>query len=104
MVEFSSELDYVESCTTMKAKIVAIDAIIDKLLVTSLRSVGNDDISEYWLDDGQTKIKTIYRSSTQASSAINIFERIKQRYVNRLNGRSVRLMDSQSFNGNPSNR
>lgn len=104
MVEYTSEGIYLDSCTTNQAKVVAIDAIINSLMASAASNAGNAGISEYWLDDGQTKIKKVYRSSSSIFDAIKDFERLKQMYVNRINGRMVRLVDGKNFIGNINGR
>jgi hypothetical protein len=89
---------YVQSQTTLQAKIIAIDAIIQALEDSALLIAGGGDaVSEYQLNDGQTIIKQVYRGSAAISKAINDYEIIKQLYVNRLNGRVVRSIDSKNF-------
>ena len=81
----------------MCEKIEKIDAIIAALEDTALQSAGNDNIEEYWLDDGQSKIKTSYKGTDQIFKSIIAFERMRQIYVNRLNGFVVRMVDSRSL-------
>lgn len=100
MVVFDSAAIYIESATTVKAKIVRIEAIITALETTALKAAETGNISEYSLDDGQTKIQTMYRNPMEVQRSIEAFEMIKQRYINQLNGRVMRLVDSQSFNRN----
>ena len=97
MVTFDTCGLYIESCATIEAKIVAIDAIISALELQALTSAGSDGVSEYQLNDGQTIIKQIYRGSASISKAINDYETIRQRYINRLNGRVFRAVDSKNF-------
>lgn len=97
MVLYDSAKIYIESCTTLEAKIAGINLILDALESTALEAAGKGDVTEYSLDDGQTKIKTVYRSPMEVANAITAFETIKQRYVNKLNGRVVRMIDSKSF-------
>jgi len=97
MIYYDSCGIYVQSKTTLLDKIAAIDAIIDMLESTALTMAGNDNIQEYSLNDGQTIIKTIYKGSVGIASAIDDFERIRQRYVNRLNGRMHRAVDGKNF-------
>jgi len=97
---FSSEREYIDSKSTLAAKIAAIDTIINTLLSTAAESAVNDGISEYWLNDGQTQIKTIYRSMTQVEASIQKFIRLKNIYVNQYTGRVSILMDRKNFNGN----
>lgn len=81
----------------MCEKIEKIDAIISALEDTALQSAANDNIDEYWLDDGQSKIKTSYKGTDQIFKSIIAFERMRQIYVNRLNGFVVRMVDSRSL-------
>lgn len=89
---------YIESFTQLSDKITAINRVIDALETSALNiAAGGDSVQEYQLNDGQTIIKEVYRSSAQIANAINAFEAIKQRYVNRLNGRVIRGVDSKNF-------
>jgi len=97
MVEYSSSAIYVQSCTTTEAKIAAIDAVIDALFLASLSAAGNSDLTEYYLDTGQTKVTCKYRGVKEISNAIDAFESIRQRYVSRLNGRQVRHIPEQNL-------
>jgi len=99
MIRYDSEGLYLESATTAQAKIAACDAIIDKLLILSATAADGDNIQEYSLNDGQVIIRTLYRSSKQIADAINGFEKIRQRYLARINGRVVRLVDEKNLIG-----
>lgn len=100
MTVYESEAIYIESRKTLRAKIAAINAIIAALEAQALTAAGGEAIQEYWLDDGQTKIKTVRRTSQQIAQSILAYEQIKQRYVNSLNGRVFRLVDGKNFNNN----
>lgn len=95
-VIFQSETLFIDSATDMEAKIVKIDLIIEALLDLSLTAVGKQDIVEYTLDDGQTKIRTEFRGMSAILRAITDYEKLRQMYFNRLNGRTFRLVDSKS--------
>lgn len=97
MVVFDSECIYVDSKTTISAKITALDNIIGALMTTALKAASTGNLEEYSLDDGQTKIRTMYRSVDQIEKAITSFEKIRQMYINRLDGRMVRLIDGKNF-------
>jgi hypothetical protein len=97
MVIYNSASIYIDSATSLRDKITRIDAIISALETTSLRAAAGEDVEEYWLDDGQTKIKTITRGLDKITASIQAFERLRQMYINRLNGRMVRLNDSRNF-------
>lgn len=98
MVEYSSCGFYVTSASTTQDRITRINAIIDMLLTSALTSAGTSGTSEYWLDDGQVKIKEVFRSTDAVLNAIQSFEKLKQMYINDLNNASmVRLVDSKNF-------
>ena len=97
MATFETITIYLETATNLKDKLAKIDAIITVLEAAALKGAEGADIDEYWLDDGQTKIKNIFRDPNQIINAILRYERIRQMYLNRLNGRSFRLVD---FNSN----
>lgn len=100
MVVYDSADIFIETAKSLKDKIIKIDLVLDALMGTALKSAANANISEYWLDDGQTKIKTVYTSTTSVMQSIKSFETIKQMYINQLNGRVVRLVDSKNFTRN----
>lgn len=83
--------EYVESKPDILSKIKAIQNVIDAMELTLLDSVGSANYSEYQLDDGQMKVKTTYRSPKDVTAGITELEKLKQRYVNRYNGRCVVL-------------
>lgn len=97
MVVYKSADIYIETATSLRDKITKIDAIITALTATALKSAATDNITEYRLDDGQTKIETIYKGTDAIFKSIHAFEKIKQMYINQLNGRSMRLVDSKNF-------
>lgn len=99
-VTYDSADIFIQSATTLEAKIAKIDAIITALEDVALTAAGNDNISEYELNDGQVKIKTAYRGAAAVLKSIMDFEKIRQMYVNRLNGRVVRMVDGKNFTGN----
>lgn len=97
MVEFDSSKVYIELASTIEEKISRIDSIINALLLSAVDAASNDGISEYWLDNGQTKIKTVYRSTAAIYSSIEAFKKLKEYYINQNNGRVFRLVDSKNF-------
>lgn len=97
MVVYDSAAIYIDGATSIKDKIVRIDSIINALLITAAESASTDNIEEYQLDDGQTKIKTIYRGTDAIFKSIKSFETLREMYRNKLNGRVFRLVDSKSF-------
>jgi hypothetical protein len=97
MVVYDSAAIYIDSCASNEAKIAAIDNIINTLMTTAATAAADQNITEYTLNDGQTQIKASYRSVDSIFNSINSFEKLKQMYINRLNGRVVRLVDGKNF-------
>lgn len=97
MVIYSSADKYIESCTTVRAKIAAIEAIQAALLSSALKAAAKGSVSQYSLNDGQTIISATYRNASEIHKSWRAFESIKQIYVNQLNGRGVRLVDGKNF-------
>ncbi len=96
---FTSAREYIDSCSSNRARITAIDNVIAALIAQSATAAAGDDIQEYWLNDGQTQIKTIYRGASNISRAILQFERLKNYYESKLVGRTTILVDSKNFRG-----
>lgn len=97
MVVYDSASLFIETATKLCDKLVKVEAIIDALYVVAADSATNDGINEYWLDDGQSKIKTVYNSTKDVMKSIEAFEMLANKYRNKLNGRVARLVDSKSF-------
>lgn len=103
MVIYTSFEQYVQSATTIQAKLAKIDAIIDVLLTTALVSAGSDNTQEYSLDDGQSKVSTIYKGTDGVMKSIAAFEKLRDYYKTKLDnntGRVVQLVDRRNFKGN----
>lgn len=99
MITYDSTDIYIQSATTLRAKIVRIDAMIVALEDTVLKAVGTGNVEDYSLDDGQVRIKTTYRNTEEVIKSITDLETIRQMYVNRLNKRHFRLVDGKNFTG-----
>lgn len=103
MVIYESAFCYINSTTNIYDKIVKLDAIIYKLLETAMTAAEDDNISEYSLDDGQTKIRSVYKGADAVLRSIDGFEKIRNRYVTQYNrvhtGSIFRLIDSKNLIG-----
>ena len=102
MVEYVSCGIYLESSTSLKDRITktlqVINALENQRLSAALDG-SKSNIKEYSLDDGQTKIKTVYRDLVEINNAIIALEKELERMYNKLNGRMVRLTDGKNFKG-----
>lgn len=88
---------YIQSKTTLKAQIAAMDQIILALNAAILRAATGEDVTEYQLNDGQTIIKQINRGVNAMTKSLMAIESLRQLYINRFNGRVFRLVDSKNF-------
>lgn len=94
---YSKASDYLGTLTSIKAKIAAIDSIIDTLMLTAAEAAGNDNFTKYELNDGQTIIKCEYKGVDSIMKSIQAFRRLRIMYINDSNGRAFRLVDYQSI-------
>ena len=92
---------YIASRTSLQAKIAAIDVIIENniMLMGSQTLAQAGGTNMYELDDGQVRIKVIYRSVNDILATNAGLEKMQQMYINRLNGRRVVLRDASTFRG-----
>lgn len=84
---------YVDSATSLVDRINRIDAIIDALILQQATAAPNSNIASYQLNDGQTVINTSYSSVEMISRAIEGYEKLRARYLMRLNGNGTILRD-----------
>lgn len=88
MATYCSETVYVYSVTDLEARLTRIDTVITALEQAMIDSgASSSGISGYSLDDGQTKINTTYRDVGAIAESISKWELIRERIINKLNGR-----------------
>ena len=100
MVVYSNEFDFIQQCPSRQDKIKAIEAIQDTLILQMAKGALTSDKTSYTLNDGQTQISVNYRSVEEMQKMWDSLERIKNKYINSITGRIVRLVDSKNLNGN----
>lgn len=98
MEYYDSAAIYVNTSTDLCDKITNIEAVQAALLVAAMNAADNDHIQEYSLNDGQTIIRTEYRGVDAIMKSYNAWERIKQQFINQLNGRVFKMVDGKSIN------
>ena len=101
-VYFTSTRQYILSANSIADKIAAIDKVIEALflLMTDPEVIEKQYISEYSLDDGQTKIRAVYRGVQGITQTIDALNKMRIYYVNQQTGRRFRLIDGRNFTGN----
>ncbi len=90
---------YLDSATDAMDKIARYDAIINGLITAAQRATANEDVEEYFMDDGQQKIRYRYRTASDAFKAIINFKRLRYEEHARLFGRTRRLVPQRNFIG-----
>lgn len=83
---------FFESKSKLIGKIATYDLLIEGLEQAMLASVESGHLVQYELDDGQIKVRTMYRSVKDLTDAMNGFIKLRQYYINKANGRSIRLV------------
>lgn len=86
-----------QSAKKLKEKLAKIDAVTDSLLTTAMKAALTGDTVEYSLDDGQMVTKQTFRNVEDIEKAITAFEKLRNMYSSRLNGRVRRIVDSKNF-------
>lgn len=78
--------EYIESRASLDAKITAINALIDAMLLNTIDTISDSGTMSYSMDDGQMKITTQFRSTTDVTNGIRSLEKLKQMYIGRRDG------------------
>lgn len=96
-----TEYEYIIDSANLKIRYDRIQAIIAALETQQLLVAGMSDALSYSLDDGQTRISTTYRSSSDIAAAIKNYEQISERILAKITGtRIIRLADAGTIQGN----
>lgn len=95
MAIFLTVIDFIRCSTDTTDKIARIDAIIEALEDSMLAGALKANIEEYSLDDGQTKIKTVFRDVKSIEGAITALTRRKNRLINNCVGYRYGLQDGK---------
>ncbi|MCH9620991.1 MAG: hypothetical protein S4CHLAM20_04050 [Chlamydiia bacterium] len=88
---------YLETATSLKDKLKKYDALISAMYTSAEKAALNGDIDEYSLDDGQTKIRNIYRSPEDLIKAIKALEQLRQIVHGKICGNVTVLRDCNSL-------
>lgn len=85
--QFYTISQYIENGTDLYSRIVNINNLINALELKLLESIDSAIYDEYEMHDGQMRVKTKFRSIADVQKGLDSLEMLKQRYVNRYNGR-----------------
>lgn len=84
--------EYVECKSKIIGKIATYDLLIESMEKAMLEATVSGHLNQWELDDGQMKVRSMYRSPAQLNTAIRGLESLRQIYINRHNGRGTRLV------------
>ncbi len=91
---------FINAATELQERVINIKLVMRALRAQRLAAALDPSMSgilEYQLDDGQTKIRTVYRSLSEINTSMNVLERELQDCYNQLNGRITRSVDSKNL-------
>jgi len=94
---YDNPAEYIKAAPDVIARINRLTAVIEALENCSLNAASNGEISSYSFNDGQSDIKTSYTSITEISNSIEMFEKIRERLINRAQGRLTILRDADTL-------
>jgi hypothetical protein len=91
--------EYLDSQCGVDGQIAAIRLLINKniLLIAATIDGAGSNISNYELDDGQVRIKTMYRSVTDITNANDALQKMLNLFLAQRDGRCTTLRDRSSF-------
>lgn len=94
---YNSVADYLQSAEDMKDRIKKIDTVIAGMYLALEKAIASGHIQEYHIDDGQSRIRTIYRSVPDIEKGILGFEKLRVLYESKLGGRVINLRDHNAI-------
>lgn len=89
--------EYVQSKESYESKIVAIEALIDAMMINALDTIEDSGTASFSMDDGQMKVTTDFRSMSEITKGIHSLDSLKQMYINRRNGHIVVLRGRKNY-------
>lgn len=89
---FMTISEFVECKSKLIGKVATYDILIQKFEEAILAGAESGHILQYEMDDGQMKVRTQYRNMKDMTEAMNGLIKIRQYYINKANGSSIRLV------------
>ena len=90
---------YIESASSRVDQIQKIDNIINCLIDTAIRAATGEDVEDYSIDDGQAKIRNVYRGTEEIAISIERMKSLKNILIKDVNGYIFQLKDHNSLRG-----
>lgn len=90
--DYMTIVQYVECKSKIIGKIATYDLLIESMEKTLLEATVSGHLNQWELDDGQMKVRSMYRSVDQLVNGMQGLRKIRQDYINQYNGRGIRLV------------
>ncbi len=90
-IEYLTISQYIESKSKLIGKIATYDLLISGMENAILEATVSGHLVQYELDDGFMKVRSQYRSIGDMTKGLEGLEMLRQRYINRYNGRTTVL-------------
>lgn len=90
--EFTSVSAYFECKSKLIGKIATYDLLIESHEKAMIEGATSGHLLQYEMDDGQMKVRVQYRNMKDMTDAMNNLIKLRQYYINKANGRSIRLV------------
>lgn len=90
--EYMTIPQYIECKSKLIGKVATYDILIESMESALLEATVSGHLSEYEMDDSMMRVRTRYRSINDMQNALNGLRRIRQDYINKINGRVTRLV------------
>lgn len=86
-IEYMTIPQYIECKSKLIGKVATYDILIESMEAALLEATVSGHLAEYEIDDSMMRVRTRYRSITDMGNALNGLIRIRQYYINKINGR-----------------
>lgn len=90
--EYTSISTYFECKSKLIGKIATYDLLIEAFEKAMMEGATSGHLLQYEMDDGQMKVRVQYRNMRDMTEAMNGLIKMRQYYINKANGRSIRLV------------
>lgn len=91
-IEYMTIDQFFESKSKLIGKIATYDLLIEGMEKAILESTVSGHLIQYELDDGQMKVRSMFRSTKDMIGSMEGLIKLRQYYINKHNGRVTRLV------------
>lgn len=85
--EYMTISQYVDCKSKLIGKVATYDLLIESMEKAILEATVSGHLNQWEMDDGQMKVRSMYRSIGQMTDGLQGLRKIRQDYINQYNGR-----------------